>query len=131
MTSTVLSDDGLGSFGFYTLATLYFSLSIAAFLSSALVEKIGLYKVFVIGSFFHFTFVLVSILPAVHFDYPNNDSWFVTTSTIKAFLIIAALLNGFGAGILWCALGTYMAESATSKTKGYFFGLFWLFYMAS
>jgi MFS family permease len=95
------------------LATLYFSYSITAFLSSALVEKIGLYKVLVIGSFFHFTFVLVSILPAFHFDYPNNDSWLVSTSTIKTFLIIAALLNGFGAGILWCAMGTYMADCAT------------------
>jgi len=46
-------------------------------------------------------------------------------------LIIAAILNGFGAGILWCALGEYISESATDKSKGYMNGLFWFWYMGS
>lgn len=84
-----------------------------------------------IGSFFHFTFVFASVLPAFHHDYPNSDSWLVKIGTIESILIIAALLNGFGAGILWCAFGIYISESATTKTKGFFFGLFWFFYMGS
>lgn len=127
----MLADDGLGSFGFYTLATLYFSLAISAFLSAALVDKIGMYRCFVIGSFFHFTFVLVSILPAIHSDYPDYDSWIVSIPAIKGLLVIAAVFNGFGAAILWCALGTYISECATNKSKGYFFGLFWVFFMGS
>jgi len=69
--STVLEDDGLGSFGFYTIASLYFSLTIFAFLSTAIVKKLGVYTTFVIGSLFHFTFVLINILPAVHADFPT------------------------------------------------------------
>jgi MFS family permease len=131
LTSTVLNQDGLGSFGFYTLASLYLSLAITGGLSAALVDKIGLYKVFVIGTFFHFTFILVSILPAYHSGYPNNNSWLVSIPTIKALLVIAAVFNGFGAAILWCALGIYISQSATTKTKGFFFGLFWFFFTAS
>ena len=46
-------------------------------------------------------------------------------------LVIFAVLNGFGAGILWCALGIYISEAATEKSKGYLFGIFWFFYMSS
>jgi MFS family permease len=43
----------------------------------------------------------------------------------------AAIFNGFGAGILWCAFGVYISECATPTTKGFYFGLFWFFYMMS
>ena len=69
--SVVLEEEGLGSFGFYTLATLYGSLSISALLSSALMKKIGLYRCLVIGSLFHFTFVLANSIPAIRNDYPQ------------------------------------------------------------
>ena len=131
LASVVLEEDGLGSFGFYTLAALYFSLAFAAFLSSALMEKIGLYKCLVIGSFFHFTFVLVNLLPALHKDYPGYQSWLVSLTFIKSMLIVSAVMNGFGAGILWCAFGNYISECATEATKGYFNGLFWFFFMGS
>ena len=107
--TSILEEDGLGSFGFYTLASLYFSIAINAFLSSAIVEKIGIYNSFVIGSFFHFTFVLSSILPAYKHDHPQSDSLLVSDLFIKCTLIVAALLNGFGAGIIWCALGIYIS----------------------
>jgi len=46
-------------------------------------------------------------------------------------LEIAAIFNGFGAGILWCALGVYISDCATASTKGLYFGVFWFFYMMS
>jgi hypothetical protein len=45
-------------------------------------------------------------------------------------LIFAAMLNGLGAGILWCALGEYISESATDKSKGHMNGLFWFWLSA-
>jgi len=41
------------------------------------------------------------------------------------------MLNGLGAGILWCALGEYISESATDKSKGHMNGLFWFWFMGS
>lgn len=45
--------------------------------------------------------------------------------------MIAAILNGLGGGILWCSLGKYISACATEETKGYYFGVFWFFYMGS
>jgi len=75
ITSTVLADDNLGSFGYYTLATLYFSIVISAFLSSALVKKMGLYTCLVVGSLGSAAFVFASILPAYRYDYPGRNKF--------------------------------------------------------
>ncbi len=131
LTSTVLADDNLGSFGYYTLATLYLSLSVSAFLSSALLKKMGMYTCFFVGSLGHSSFVIASILPAYRYDFPGRNNFLQATPTIIATLLIAATFNGFGAGILWCALGNYISECATPSTKGLYFGLFWFFYMMS
>jgi len=131
LTSTVLADDKLGSFGFYVLATLYLSLSVSAFLSSALLKKMGMYTCFFLGSLGHLSFVIASILPAYRYDFPGRNNFLQATPTIIATLLIAAIFNGFGAGILWCALGNYISECATPSTKGLYFGVFWFFYMMS
>jgi len=113
------------------VAALYFGLVFSSFTSTATVNKIGLYRCLVIGSFFHFTFVLANIMPAVYLDYPETRSWFISIMTIKIVLVVAALLNGFGAGILWCSEGNYTSQCATERSKGYFFGLFWFIFQAS
>ena len=131
LASTVLDDDGLGNFGFYTVSALYFGITISSITSTATVNKLGLYKCLILGSFFTFTFVLVNILPAVYNDYPSTRSWFVSKTTMRILLILSALGNGFGAGILWCAEGNYTSACATEQSKGYFFGLFWFIFMSS
>ena len=73
LTSTVMEDDGLGSFGYYILATLNFTTFFSAFTSTATIKKMGLYTSFFVASMCHFTFVLASILPAYRFNYPDGN----------------------------------------------------------
>lgn len=44
---------------------------------------------------------------------------------------IGSILAGFGQAVLWVAQGEYMSSCATEETKGFFFGYFWVWYMAS
>ena len=46
-------------------------------------------------------------------------------------LIITALINGAGAALIWVANGSYISDCATPKTKGFFYGFFWVVYMMS
>jgi MFS family permease len=113
------------------LAALYFFLTISAFLSAAIVHKVGMYRCLVWGSLLTFVFTAVNILPALHGAYPNSHNILISVPFIEAMLMIAAILNGLGGGILWCSLGKYISACATEETKGYYFGVFWFFYMGS
>lgn len=46
-------------------------------------------------------------------------------------LVITAGINGAGAGILWTAQGSYMAECACDENKGFFNSYFWSIFMSS
>ena len=43
----------------------------------------------------------------------------------------AAILNGFGASILWTAQGEYVSRCGNVESKGFFFGYFWSIHQAS
>lgn len=113
------------------MAALYFFLTISAFLSAAIVHKLGMYRCLVWGSLLTFVFTAVNILPALHGAYPDSHNILIGIPFIEAMLMIAAILNGLGGGILWCSLGKYISACATEETKGYYFGVFWFFYMGS
>lgn len=77
-------------------------------------------------------FVRDSLNPTGYrYDFPGRNNFLQATPTIITTLLIAAIFNCFGAGILWCALGNYISECATPSSKGLYFGLFWFFYMMS
>ena len=46
-------------------------------------------------------------------------------------VVFTSVLGGLGEAIMWVAQGKYISDCATEKTKGFFFGYFWIFYMAS
>lgn len=71
------------------------------------------------------------ILPAYKSDHPNDDSWIVSIPFIKILLIFTAILNGFSTAVLWLTVGNYISEAATPRSKGFYFGLFWVFYSLS
>ena len=48
-----------------------------------------------------------------------------------SLLLICATINGLGAAIIWVAEGSYVASCATQKTRGFFYGFFWMVYMSS
>ena len=50
---------------------------------------------------------------------------------LKIILFAGAAVSGFGSATLMVAQGEYSALCATKKTEGFYFGYFWLWYMAS
>ena len=55
----------------------------------------------------------------------------MSKGVIESLVYITAVLNGFGASILWLAQGKYLANCATDSNKGFFNGTFWAIYMSS
>ena len=128
LTTFVLASDGYSHLGYYILATLYLSIAIGSLISTALMKKLGTYKCLIFGGFGHFSFVLASTFPAYKYDHPDSSSFFTSTGFMSFLLILSAVLNGFGGSIIWVAEGSYVASCATSKTRGFFYGFFWMFY---
>ena len=131
MTTFVLSKDGYSALGYYILATLYLSIAFGSLVSTAVTKKLGTYKCLVLGGFGHFSFVLASTFPAYKYDHPESSSFFTSTGFMGSLLILSAVLNGFGASIIWVAEGSYVASCAMPKTRGFFYGFFWMFYQSS
>lgn len=113
------------------MAVLYFSIAVSSIFSTALLKKLGIYKCLIIGGFGHFCFVVAQIFPAIKYDNPDSTSFVTSNGFITTLLIICALINGTGAALIWVSNGNYISECATPKTKGFFYGFFWIVYMMS
>ena len=100
-------------------------------MSTALIKKLGIYKCLIIGGFGHFCFVFAQIFPAIRYDYPNNSSIVTKNGFIIPMLVVCATINGVGASLIWVANGSYISACATPKTKGIFYGFFWIVNMSS
>ena len=46
-------------------------------------------------------------------------------------MILAAILNGFGASILWVGQGIYVGKCCNSQNSGLYYGIFWSMFMFS
>ena len=100
-------------------------------MSTAINKKLGQYKCLIIGGFGHFSFVFASTFPAYKYDHQDNTAFFTSTFFMCTLLILSAIINGLGAAIIWVAEGSYVASCAVHKTKGFFYGFFWIVYMSS
>lgn len=87
-------------------------MALSSIIGPAILKRIGYKKCLILGSFGHFAFVLCSILPAWRNEYKHDGKSenisafekFATNDTLnRAIMIVAAILNGFGATILWVA----------------------------
>lgn len=58
-------------------------------------------------------------------DFIYSD-WFIYVSTT-----FASVFSGLAESLQWVAIGKYISDCATLKTKGFYFGLFWSIYMTS
>lgn len=96
------------------MSILYIFIGIGSLISSAIVKKIGIKKALFIGALGHLSFVVSQILPAWTADNPINQInsptrfqnfkiFLQNIKFIKFTMIIAVILNGFGAAIIWVA----------------------------
>lgn len=82
-----------------------------------------------IGGLCYFVRILFFLLPA--YFKTESHSWVTSPTTIAVLIIVTAMLNGFGAGILWVAQGEYLSLCATEETKGFYFSYFFVIFMVS
>jgi MFS family permease len=123
--------NGFGDLGFYTMATLYLVFAFCSFFSPFIVNKLGPRASLFIGSSCY-AFWILSFLPAALYpEHKNSPSLIFNRTFINVLSIFSAAVNGFGSGVLWVAQGKYVGECATDSNKGFFFGYFWAFFMAS
>jgi len=115
-------------------------MALSSIVGPAILKRIGFKKCLILGSFGHFAFVLCSILPAWRNEYKHDGNFkdisafekVMTSDTFtRAIMILAAILNGFGATILWVAQGEYINRCSNEEGKGFFFGFFWSIHQAS
>lgn len=109
---------------------------IGAILGASIASKIGLKVTFGLGFIGLSMLVFGQILPAwraeINIHDNQDDSHFLTSKQfVIPVLFVGSITSGFGQAIIWVAQGEYISECANEETKGFFFALFWAFYMAS
>ena len=111
---------------------------VGAVISSAFSARYGIKATLVVGFLFLSSIVASNILSSWR---ANNEEATPDQSAVYNFLanrnlvitvlIVSSALSGFGQAIVWVAEGEYMSLCATESTKGFYFGYFWSWYMAS
>jgi len=103
----LLSDEGFGNLGFYSLALLYVVVSISVFFSPVIVPRTGERISMWIGAICYIGYIasLVKIIPAV--------------------VYASSVVIGFGASILWVAQGAFLTKCSDESTRGRNSGIFW------
>ena len=132
--SKVLSDDGFDNMGFTTLAVLYLAFSVCSFFSSAIVNKINNIALSLsLGGLCESFWIMCFLLPSLYSEAESTQDlpWVLNKTFIKCMLILTAVMNGAGAGVLWTSQGKFIAECASDENKGFFNGFFWALYTSS
>ena len=129
--SQAFYDNGYGGLGFFMLGLSYGCLGICCLFAPFTLDKIGPKKCMVAGSIFDTLWILAQMAPALKQKNPSSDSFFYSSGFIIFSNAFAAITSGIGSSLLWVAEGKYISDCATEKSKGFFFGYFWAFYMAS
>ena len=131
LASKVLEDNDFGNLGFYSLGVLYIAFAVCSFISSKVVAKCGEKLALVGGSLTYSLYIATFILSSYRGENPDLDAWYLNKTFIIVLIYVTAVLNGFGASILWLAQGKYVAFCASDSNKGLFNGTFWAIFMSS
>lgn len=109
LAAKVLQENDFGNLGFYSLAVLYGVFGLACFVSLPIVKFLGTRLSFVIGSLCYSLYVASFILPALIFENPEGNHWYYNRLLIESSILLAAVVNGVGAAMLWVAQGWYLS----------------------
>ena len=82
------------------------------------------------ASLFAIPFIVSLLLPAYRSLDLTSDAWYFQEGFVYAVILFTSLLNGLGEGVSQ-ASGTYISDCAIEQNKGFYFALFWSFYMGS
>lgn len=126
-----MDNSGYEKLGFFSLSLLYFCLGAGSLISTTVMNKIGVKQCMAIGAVFDAIWILSLIFPFLKRENEGNKSVIYSDGFIYVTTIMSSIFDGLGNSIQWVAQGKYIADCATEKTKGFFFGYFWAYYMAS
>ena len=131
LASSVLKNLGFDNLGFISLALLYLTFAICSFLSSKVVNSWGERISMFVGSACYTLYIASFLLPSASVRYPDSSLFLLNSTFIKVVINLAAIINGFGAGVLWVAQGKYISRIANDSNKGMYNSYFWSMFMAS
>ena len=130
LASSVLNQLGFGNLGFVSLAVLYFTFAFCSFFATSIVNHLGERAAMFIGAICYTAYIATFLLPSAKAKY-GGDIFLFNDLFIKLIINVAAVINGFGAGVLWVGAGKYLARIANDQNKGQYNSIFWSFFMTS
>ena len=115
-----------GNLGFYSLGVFFISWGVCSLISSKVVAKCGERLALVGGSLTFSLYNATFILSSYYVEKPKPElhTWYLNQTFIIVIVYVAAVLNGFGASIIWLAQGKYVAQCASDSNKELFFWVF-------
>ena len=136
LATTLLANSEYKQYSFISLSLLYFSFMISGFaVAPTLVKRWGAKSSIVFASIFYAVYNSVFVLPIMRSEKISEgqsiDEWYLGYNFVFACIMIAPLLNGIGAGILWVSQGNLISLAASEKNKGFFNGFFQVFFQIS
>jgi MFS family permease len=93
--------------------------------------KIGAVKSMARFAILNIPFIIALLLPAYKGDFPNSKIFLLNDWFVYPVILLTSLMNGFGQGVVQPASGNYISDCANEENKGFYFALFWSFYMGS
>ena len=111
--TNLLSTLGYSNLGNNSLTVLYVAVCFCLFLTPPLVAQFGQIYSIIIGAVCYVAYMasLIYIIPTVVF--------------------VASAINGFGASLLWVAVGGFLTKCSTAKDRGRNTGIFWSIFQLS
>lgn len=70
-------EDGFGNLGFYSMSILHLFITVGSFISTAILNKIGLKLCLFLGSLSMTLWAFSSIIAALKYNNPTSDAFYV------------------------------------------------------
>lgn len=129
----LFEQDGYDNLGFYSNAAAYLGQGTGSVFCVAILLKIGTIKSMAYFALLNLPFIICLIFPAIKSEHLTDgyQNFFLTDGFVYTVILITSIANGFAMGIVQPASGNYISDCATEESKGFYFALFWCFYMGS
>jgi len=129
--SVLFQDDNYDNLGFISNAVVYLGQGSGSIFCVYFSSKYGDSKSMAWASIFAIPFIVSLLLPAYRSVNLDSDAWYYQQGFVYTVILFTSLLNGLGEGVSQPASGTYISDCAVEQNKGFYFALFWSFYMGS
>jgi MFS family permease len=133
-----LEDSGYAKLGFFELAMFYAMYGIGSLFATPVMRRFGPQKCMILGSILDCVWILTSLVPVMKMKHDKDpeasnhpEPFYFSDFFVYFIVLFTSVLGGLGESMQWVAQGKYIADCATEKTKGFFFGYFWTYFMAS